>query len=1213
MKRHFLKYLSISIICSFVSLISFGQQTSNHLNNWYFGDGVGISFNSGTATNTTSAIKSYEVSTSYSDGSGNVLFYGGAWGSTSYGDGRVIWDASHDTMPNSNIHVDHSSSCGLTSVPVPGNCDRYYLFYLVGSTPVSAGMGNSLHYSVVDMTLPGNGTIPVPLGDIDPAQKDVLLYGPDTLAEKVKVIQKGNTENYWVIVRSLNRDLFYSFEVTSAGINPVPVVSTISATTWSSAIGSPAFSWLAVNRERNRVAEANGFGPEVKLYDFDNLTGILSLAEVVIPTGTFGSDIPYGIEFSPSGDVLYVSWYEGGANTYLSSFDITVGSPGIAATRQDYLIANGPAEYGALVKAPDGKIYGTRTSTTQLTVINTPENYLAPSISAPGFNPAPGSPDIGMPNFTYYYHPDNFIDTLAGNDRSVCKSLQAEIGAIGYDSIWANYSWSPASMLAGSANEATPITVNLTSDQQYILHVINACGDTIKSDTTIVAVSTLDAEITTNSPICDGESLALNGSPSGLGAGSYTWVRPNGNPIGGAGLENVFITPFPNPIPGGWWYLTVDDGTCTDTDSTFVVTHPIYNIKDTTTICSGSNFTYADGTVSTNILVDESHISTDTTIFGCDSIIREFLVVDPCSNLSVNSNSVICMGDSVLLLANGSQTGYSWADSLSIGIVLQNPDSFYIVSPIITTTYAVYNTTDTVYTTVIVNNSTSVTNILNECDGFGITVGTNTYSTTGIYNDTLVGGNLYGCDSIITTDLTIISSPTSLSVLNECDGFSILINGNNYNSTGVYNDTIINGSFNGCDSIVITDLTIFPLVVSNSNLSICQGDSILLGGIFQNSSGTYNDTIANGAINGCDSVIQTSLTVNPISFSITNASVCQGDSILINGVFQSAAGTYSDTIPNSNVNGCDSILQIILNINQPVVNTVNTNICQGDSVLLGGSFQQTTGTYYDSIPNGAANGCDSIIETILTVNPIADATITPQAALCTGDSPFNLTSVQSGGLWGGQGVTDVNLGEFSPSVAGVGSHQIVYTISGNCGNSDTINIVVNASPIFDISTIDDNCDQSLGEIILTNLSGIPPYLYSWVDLSINGNAASNLQEGTYTVFVSDSTGCSNSYITTIYDLELDCDYHVYLPNVFSPNGDGENDILYVLGKGIESISLSIYNRWGNKVFETNDMLQGWDGTYNGNEQGNAVFVYYITATFVNGKTVEEKGNVSIVK
>ena len=105
----------------------------------------------------------------------------------------------------------------------------------------------------------------------------------------------------------------------------------------------------------------------------------------------------------------------------------------------------------------------------------------------------------------------------------------------------------------------------------------------------------------------------------------------------------------------------------------------------------------------------------------------------------------------------------------------------------------------------------------------------------------------------------------------------------------------------------------------------------------------------------------------------------------------------------------------------------------------------------------------------------------------------------------------------------------------------------------------------------------------------------------------------NTYAVDLLNLELDCDYHIYLPNVFSPNGDGQNDILYVKGKGVETITLTIYNRWGNKVFEGKDMEQGWDGTYNGIEQGSAVFVYYISATFTNGQTVEDKGNVSIVK
>ena len=82
--------------------------------------------------------------------------------------------------------------------------------------------------------------------------------------------------------------------------------------------------------------------------------------------------------------------------------------------------------------------------------------------------------------------------------------------------------------------------------------------------------------------------------------------------------------------------------------------------------------------------------------------------------------------------------------------------------------------------------------------------------------------------------------------------------------------------------------------------------------------------------------------------------------------------------------------------------------------------------------------------------------------------------------------------------------------------------------------------------------------------------------------------------------------------MFSPNGDGANDILKVYGNCITSIDLIIFDRWGEKVFESIDISTSWDGTYNGQKLDEAVFVYYINAT-VNGEKVVKHGNISLVK
>ncbi|TAL58572.1 MAG: gliding motility-associated C-terminal domain-containing protein, partial [Bacteroidetes bacterium] len=87
----------------------------------------------------------------------------------------------------------------------------------------------------------------------------------------------------------------------------------------------------------------------------------------------------------------------------------------------------------------------------------------------------------------------------------------------------------------------------------------------------------------------------------------------------------------------------------------------------------------------------------------------------------------------------------------------------------------------------------------------------------------------------------------------------------------------------------------------------------------------------------------------------------------------------------------------------------------------------------------------------------------------------------------------------------------------------------------------------------------------------------------------------------------------YIPNAFSPNGDGENDIFYVRGNCIKELTFIIYNRWGEKVFKTTDPKQGWDGTHRGKTANTAVFAYYMNAVLASGEKISRKGNVSLIR
>jgi gliding motility-associated-like protein len=114
----------------------------------------------------------------------------------------------------------------------------------------------------------------------------------------------------------------------------------------------------------------------------------------------------------------------------------------------------------------------------------------------------------------------------------------------------------------------------------------------------------------------------------------------------------------------------------------------------------------------------------------------------------------------------------------------------------------------------------------------------------------------------------------------------------------------------------------------------------------------------------------------------------------------------------------------------------------------------------------------------------------------------------------------------------------------------------------------------------------------------------------YWVNYTDVNGCPAGDTTVV---DVNAVYTYFMPTAFSPNGDRNNDVLLVHGRGISSIDLKIYDRVGEKVFETTDILQGWDGTLYGVAMNNNEFVYTLEVIYCNGETVKEQGSLSLVK
>src|SRR5690606_10778064 len=119
---------------------------------------------------------------------------------------------------------------------------------------------------------------------------------------------------------------------------------------------------------------------------------------------------------------------------------------------------------------------------------------------------------------------------------------------------------------------------------------------------------------------------------------------------------------------------------------------------------------------------------------------------------------------------------------------------------------------------------------------------------------------------------------------------------------------------------------------------------------------------------------------------------------------------------------------------------------------------------------------------------------------------------------------------------------------------------------------------------------------------------------TFTLPAVDANGCEVQRSITIVVINPQCEPpYIFVPKAFSPNGDGVNDILYVRGESIDVVEFIIYDRWREKMFETNNLSQGWDGTFRGKALPPDVYGYYLYVECIGGDTYTERGNVTIIR
>jgi gliding motility-associated-like protein len=362
-------------------------------------------------------------------------------------------------------------------------------------------------------------------------------------------------------------------------------------------------------------------------------------------------------------------------------------------------------------------------------------------------------------------------------------------------------------------------------------------------------------------------------------------------------------------------------------------------------------------------------------------------------------------------------------------------------------------------------------------------------------------------------------------------------------------------------------VTVLPSYNTTISQLICEGETYLFAGNPYNQTGNYS--VINQTVNGCDSISNLNLTVNPIYTETVNQSICQGETVNFEGISYSSPGTYQVTLNSSQ--GCDSVR--ILNLTLLNTSSSTWNVIECGQYAWNSQNYTTSGSYTFTTLNN--NGCDSVAQLNLTIRPIYQVTI--DTALCQGESYAN------------NGTTFNQTGNYTIPL---------QTING-CDSTISINLIVYTIPAAPILTA--NQPECPGEELqLSAITALNSELF-WqgpANFYSSNNPisllASNSTIGSYLAY-SIANGCvsDTSFISTSILNPEDFEGRDF-PNVLTPNNDfiNENFNLKEIYQSCLAYELRIFNRWGFNVYlQTNDTIPFDGKTQDGMELTEGVYFY----------------------
>ncbi len=926
-------------------------------------------------------------------------------------------------------------------------------------------------------------------------------------------------------------------------------------------------------------------GPLNMLIDGNSNSGFLDVAVFNIPNG----QSPCTAIQNQSNEIgcNYAS-SSSGCNQFGTSFpcSASVPAPMVTAGQEIMILVenwSGSSNNFTLSLSPTGAQSGppnpainpvgpfcVTSGSTQLIAADMGGTWSGPGVSSSGvFNPASAGIGTHTINYSVGVAPCNASSstTITVNSatvtappaQTICTGGSATLTASGAGS----YSWSPSTGL--SSTTGATVTASPATTTTYT--VTGTTAGCTSSATVTVTVAPLTVNVTPGTTICSGASTTLTAS----GATNYTWSPTTGL----SAATGATVTA--NPTTTTTYTVTGTNGSCSASATTTVTVTPLnLTVSPNASICNGAsttltasgatNYSWSPATglsASTGASVTASPATTTTyTVTGtngsCSSTQTVTVTVTPLA-LTVSPNASICNGGSTILTAGGA-TNYSWSPSTGLS---STTGASVTANPTTTTTYTVSGTSGSCTASLPV--TVTVTPVV-------VSVSPN----TSICNGASTTLTAYGATNYSWSPSAGLSSATGTTVTA------------NPTVTTTYTVTGTTGSCSANASMTLT-VNPVPTVTATNNGPLCEGSTMQLQA--------------------------TSLPGTSYSWSGPNGFSANTQNVS-NTATVNAGGIYTVT---TTLNGCtsSSTTNLVVNSGQVPVVTAAGPFCEagtnevlsasiaggtwaGDGIVNAGTGEfspSQAGAGSHTISYTVNGGCATPGTTTIVVNAMPVVQISTQQS--TGCAPFTTSiideSMPSGSvIWNfGDGSANSNQPDsVTHTFNSAGCYDITVTSISQAGCSTTTSFpsFICALPNADAQFSVNNPVHGLmnPEFHTFNTSSNAS-VYSW---DFGDGATSNLfnPSHTYTedagnyIITLVANNAGNCPDTARLSVTIQEELVYYVPNTFTPDGDEFNNVfapVFTSGFDPYNYTLTIYNRWGETLFESNDTQYGWDGTYNG--------------------------------